>query len=482
MLKRPLLSPRSGRCLIVLLFVLKLLLLIWNAKVFDGKTYDAGYHADRAVFGGLRPGKTAHDPPLYYLSALSVSRPDDVPRVAREPAGEDDEAGESPPTRQPRMSRAEKLYRGELLSALRHSNVLWLGLFYAIWLFWSLPRLVCGFQAWFLAALLLLAVPAYQRLGAMSHPDNMFVGTASVATGMWLFLWERWQRNATIRFWHLLSFALSIGVMAGTRWLAIAPAAVLGVVCVVYTLRSFGNERLTLAPRLLLLAALMASLNVGWFVERRAAARDAGAEYVTSYAPRLDRDRAGFNYARYYASFRLRRLLDAERGSSSDSFPTLIYSEIWGDEWQSFVDPKAKDGKVWPKRVLLAWALAVPLICIVLSVTMLASLVERLRRRRDANMASSMPSSTPWPALEREFVLLALAVLGGGLFVLWQGGPGLLPGDNSSVRFNSIAAALPPAIALLFARPLRPLPFNLLTSYFVCLFVFGFPIAMYWPR
>jgi hypothetical protein len=30
-----------------------------------------------------------------------------------------------------------------------------------------------------------------------------------------------------------------------------------------------------------------------------------------------------------------------------------------------------------------------------------------------------------------------------------EAGPGLLPGDNSSVRFDGIAAVLPPVIALL---------------------------------
>jgi hypothetical protein len=84
--------------------------------------------------------------------------------------------------------------------------------------------------------------------------------------------------------------------------------------------------------------------------------------------------------------------------------------------------------------------------------------------------------------LEGELVLLALTLVGAGLFVAWQGGPGLLPGDNSSVRFNCIAAVLPPALALVFARPLRPLAFNLLTAYFLSLFVLAFPLAMYWPR
>jgi hypothetical protein len=479
MLERPLLSPRSGRCLIALLLLIKLVLIVWNAAVFDGRTYDAGYQSDRAVFGGLRPGKTAHDPPLYYLPALTVSPPDDVPRLARETVGEDDEPGQPHAEPPPRQSRAEKAFRVELLTRLRHTNVLWLALFYGLWLFWSLPRLVQGFQPWFLASLLLLAVPAYQRLGAMSHPDNLFVALASVAIALWLYLRDRWQRQEPLPFWQLALFASSIGIMTYSRWLAIAPAAVLAVVCIVYAVRSAGGKLVLLVPRLLVLATLIGGLSASWFLQLRAASHEPGRQYAASYFPKLERDHTGFNYARYYSSFHLQRLLDDERGSSADSFPTLVYSEIWGDEWLSFANPKSKDAKKWPTRVLLASAIAVPLTCIVLAVVMLVGLVERLKR---VVADASARSPTTMAELEGELVLLALTLLGAGLFVAWQAGPGLLPGDNSSVRFNSIAAVLPAGVALLFARPLRPLAFNLLTAYFLCLFVLAFPLTMYWPR
>lgn len=475
--KRALLSPRSATCLIVLLLIVKLALVVWNAAVFDGKTYDAGYHADRAVFGGLRAGKIQHDPPLYYLPALSVARGPEVPKLSREARGEDGEAGEQQVAGALRMTRAEKALRSDLLSRLRHTNVVWLGVFYVAWLFWSLPRLVSGHRAWFLASLLLLAIPAYQRLGAMSHPDNLFVATASVATGLWLWLRERWQRDEPVHFWQLALFALSIGVMAGTRWLAIAPAAVLAVLCVVYGVRSLDRQPLTLASRLLVLGALISAFSLTWSLYSRATSHEPGRDYTARYAPRLDGARAHFDYAHYYGSFALPGLLESGLSPDPDSFATLVYSEIWGDQWLSFTG--TRDAKRWPRRILLGAALLVPFVCLGLGVTRVGALVTRLRRFSRETAARTKPELAE---LEAELVLLALVLLGGGLFIYWQGSAGLLPGDNSSVRFNSIAAVLPPAIALLFVHPLRPALFNLLAGYFFFLFALGFPVAMYWPK
>jgi len=83
--------------------------------------------------------------------------------------------------------------------------------------------------------------------------------------------------------------------------------------------------------------------------------------------------------------------------------------------------------------------------------------------------------------IEPELVLLSIIILGAGLFVYWQGGPALLPGKNSTVKFIYIATLFPPAIALAFGRRLKPLTFNLLSAYFLILYVVAFPFAMFWP-
>jgi hypothetical protein len=487
-------SERSGRFVIALLLSVKLVLLVWNAAAFDGRTYDREFHADRALVGGLKPGKTAHSSPAYYLPALTVARPAGVEPRERARMGEEDEARGVPLPRAPRASGAEEQYRADLLTRLRYTNVLWVGAFYLIWIYYAFPRLLRGFRPWFLGSLLLLTLPGYQKLAAMSHPDNMFVGSASVVVAIWLFLRERSQGEraelqarpspsaraavavGSIRFWHLVVFALAIGTMLLARPFAVVPAGVFSVLCVAYLLRSVGGNWLKLAPRLLLLGAIVLLPSLSWYGQLKQASHQRGETYVASYFPNLEKNRAGFDYLHYYGSFHLGQLLgsqvDGIDAAAHDSFFTLLYSEVWGDQWRSFSGATAKDAhaKEWPKRVLLASALGVPWIMLALGGRALWGVVQR--RRHEATLAE----------LEPELVLLAVVVLGTVGFLVWQAGPGLLPGDNSTVKFIYIATLFPPAIALVFARDLRPITFSALTGYFLSLYVLAFPVAMYWPQ
>ena len=104
----------------------------------------------------------------------------------------------------------------------------------------------------------------------------------------------------------------------------------------------------------------------------------------------------------------------------------------------------------------------------------------QLRATRDVRLLARLRQLAA--TLEQELVLLAMTVLGAGLFVYWQAGPALLPNNNATVKFIYVASLFPPALALLFSRGLKPLPFNLLSSYFLVLFIAAFPFAMYWPR
>ncbi|HYP91197.1 MAG TPA: hypothetical protein VEQ59_23690, partial [Polyangiaceae bacterium] len=174
-------TPRTGQLLIALLLLVKLLLLVWNAAVFDGRSFDTEYHADRAVFGGLKASRTTHDGPLYYLPARLAPRPYGVEPIERATAAEEGEPQDVRAERPPRLARAEKAYRAELLDLLRYTNVLWLGAFYGLWIYWLFPRLLRGFQPWFLASLLLLALPGYQKLGVVAHPDNLFAATSALS-------------------------------------------------------------------------------------------------------------------------------------------------------------------------------------------------------------------------------------------------------------------------------------------------------------
>jgi hypothetical protein len=83
--------------------------------------------------------------------------------------------------------------------------------------------------------------------------------------------------------------------------------------------------------------------------------------------------------------------------------------------------------------------------------------------------------------LELSLVPLGIAGLGTLLYLYWQTGPALLPGKNSTIKFVHIASLFGPTIALLFTRRLEVPAFNLLTCYFLLLFVAALPVAMFWP-
>jgi hypothetical protein len=505
MLRSPQITPRSARFLIAVLLAVKLALLVWNAVVFDGTTYDTGHHSDRALFGGMRPGKMAYNGPVYYFPAKLLKRPENVPLVERssETIGDDPEAVRSRQERETRSTRAERRFRAQLLEVLRYSNIFWVGAFYIGWICYALPRLLRDYRAHFLAALLLLAMPGYQKLGVMSHPDNMFAGMAALAVCGWLFLRERWLSaqasgapEPRYGFLHLLGFAFVIGLTALTRPFAVVPVAVFSIVLLVYSWRRYGSDFKRLLPRAALLITLVGVMSTGWYVYRWRASGEVTNAYRTGYIARFEARRANFDYVSYFTKLNLRDLISdpsrrMEKGGDSvyadtplaNSFFTLLYSEVWGDQWLYFSGPRMRDYKVWPKRVILSVALLVPVIVIGLGGTFLWHLAVRAR-------ALALSAPPPWwqrlrsmlRELEPELVLLSLAGLGAALFVYWQAGPALLPGKNSTVKFIYIASLFPPAIALLFRRPLPALIFNLLSAYFLILYIAAFPIAMYWPK
>jgi len=474
----PVISRRTGGALVALLLFVKLVLLVWNSITFDASTVDGDYHTDRALFGGLLPTKTSHDGPVYYLPALLCPPPENAARVLRATAGEESEPAPRPEARLPRPTKAEKAHRAELLSWLRHTNVAWLAIFYVTWIYLLFPRLLSGFESWFLASLLLLTLPGYQRMGAMAHPDSAFVAAAALALGGWVLLRERWRSGRVPRLAELAGWAAVIGVMAAARSFAVVPAAVLLVMLVVYARRSAPGAGLKLVARVAGLVAIVVALGASWHAYSRAASQ-------TSFFPELEAERAGFDYGRYYTSFRVKSLL-AETAEPSpgapveNSFFTLLYSDTWGDHWTGFAGPRAKNDKDWPRRALLAAALAVPPLLLAFACSACWSLIQSSRKSwHGADTARRLLAF----AVEHEpaLVLGAIVLLGGVTFIWWQGTDGLLPGDNSSVKFSYVASLFPPAIALAFGRPLPTRVVTPTAGYFFALYVLAFPIVMYWP-
>jgi hypothetical protein len=386
-----------------------------------------------------------------------------------------------------------------------------LGLFYVGWIGYAFPRLLNGFQGWFLASLLLLALPGYQKLGAMSHPDNAFAGSATLALCAWLFLRERWQEaakpaaptegaapapRASYGLWHLLGFALAIGLLALTRPFALVPAAVLSVVACVYALRLTGTHWKALLPKLALIVTLLLSLSLGWYIYRWKSCGE-----PTSVFPTADRIRAGqtpsnATLRQYYATFKVRELIDPpsrkplRRGRAitldppaTSSFFTLLFSEIWGDQWLNF-SGSPRDVKLWPKRLSMTCALLVPPIIAGLGGLFLWDLFRRAKTELLAQKGRSFVRAALEVAatLEQELVLLTITALSAALFVYWQGGPALSPDESSSLKFIHIATLFPPVLALVFSRHLERDSFSLLSGYFLVVFIATFPLAMYWPK
>jgi hypothetical protein len=497
----PAITARSGRFLIGLLLCVKLLLLVWNAVVYDGRTYDASHHADRAVFGGLKPGALAYDPPLYYLPALLVPKPADIPRIERDAPSDGAKVARS---KRSKSTKAEQAFRELTLDVLRYTNLIWIGFFYVAWIGYAFPRLLRDRRSWFLASLLLLAIPGYQKLAAMSHPDNAFAAGSALVVCAWLRLREGWltattgaslESSAGRAARYLPWLALAIGIVGLTRPLAVVYVAVFTALALVYAARISAGHWRAFAPRALLVLFVVGVMSGAWYGVRY---RHSGALLASLPDQVVEENRplrAEFPYARYLTSFYPGLLWETPnhalgeleaggdlRTSHANSLPTLMHSEVWGDHWLSFSGPKGKDNKAWAKRVSLLTAVLMPLLVPLLFVGWAYGYVRRAKawaRETFANGLERRRSAAEH--LEPQLVLLALCALGAASFLSWQMGVGLMPGHNTSVRFAYVAPFFPPLLALLFSRPLERLLVPLLVGYFLLLYCAAFPVAMFWP-
>ncbi|HYP91097.1 MAG TPA: hypothetical protein VEQ59_23185 [Polyangiaceae bacterium] len=496
-LRVPLITPASGRFLIFTLLCVKLLLIVWNCVEFNGKVYDQGHHQDRALFGGLRAGKMAYNPPLYYLPALLVHRPADVPLVERstKSEGDDDEAIASREAAQSPAGPHEKSHKAKLLRVLRYTNFFWDSLIYIGWIGYAFPRLLRGFRAWFLASLLLLLLPGFQKLGAMVHPDNAFASLTTVGVCAWLWVRERY-RAGTLGFRHLLLFAVAAGAVGLTRPFSIVAVAVLTAALLVYLVRLEGWRWSRLLLRGAALLTIVGVLAGSWYVYRWRYTGHITSSTRDRYIEVFEKRRPGFDYKHYFTTFELGELLDTPNrrmggGSTSiyadnpaaNSFFTLLYSEIWGDHWLYFSGNQAREGKLWPKRTMLTAALAMPPIIALLGGGFALELSRRARRALRERAAGSLKDKLAalLTQLEPCLVPLGISLLGVMLYLYWQTGPALLPGKNSTIKFVYVSSLFGPAISLLFQRRLKVITFNLLCFYFLLLFIVAFPVAMFWP-
>jgi hypothetical protein len=496
-LRQPLIAPSSGRFIIAVLLCIKLALLVWNAVVFEGKVYDQAHHQDRALFGGLRAGKMAYNPPLYYLPALLVKRPPEVPLIERSitGAGDDDEDVALREAKKSPAGPEEVAHKAKQMELLRYFNLLYGSLIYIGWICFAFPRILPGFRSWFLASLLLLSLPGLQKLAVMVHPDNAFAGLVTLGVCAWLFVRDRF-RGGRLKLRHLLGFATVTGCLGLTRPFSIVPVAVLTVALMVYLHRLEPRRWLRLIPRAAALLSIVGALSGSWYIYRWHATGQVTNAYRDTYIETFAKRRPGFDFVAYFSTFHASELLQTpnrkmaggttnifDDNPYANSFFTLFYSEVWADHWLYFSGKKDREGKLWPKRTVLALALATPPLVVLLAGGSVRDVVRRSRRA-----LADAKGKKIWPRLaelakrlEVDLVLFGIAGLGCLLYLYWQTGPALLPGKNSTIKFVYVASLVGPTLALLFRPRLRPLSFNLLAAYFLVLFIVSLPVAMFWP-
>jgi hypothetical protein len=496
-LRLPFITPSSGRFIIAVLLCTKLALLVWNAVVFEGKVYDQAHHEDRALFGGLRAGKMAYNPPLYYLPALLVKRPPEVPLIERSitGGGHDDEDAAARHAKRSPAGPEEVAHKAKQMKLLRYFNLLYGSLIYIGWICFAFPRILVGFRSWFLASLLLLSLPGLQKLAVMVHPDNAFAALVTIGVCTWLFVRDRY-RAGNLKFRHLLGFAVAAGCVGLTRPFSIAPVAVLTVALMAYLFRLEGRRWLRLIPRATALLAIVGVLSGSWYVYRWHESGHVTSAYRDKYIETFAKRRPGFDFVAYFSTFHAKELLQSpnrkmaggrtkifDNNPHANSFFTLLYSEVWGDHWLYFSGKKDREGKLWPKRTVLALALATPPVVVLLALGFARDLVRRSRRALADAKAKKLWARLVELAsrLEIDLVLLGIAGLGCLLYLYWQTGPALLPGKNSTIKFVYVASLVGPTLALLFRRRFTSLAFNLLAAYFLLLFIVSLPVAAFWP-
>ncbi len=475
----PPIVPRLVACAVAV----KILVTAWNGAVFDGRTYDWSHHADRAETGGLAVDAMAYDAPTYYLTAPVYAAIGGVGNL-----------------------RGEARERA-LLDFLRHTNLLYLGAFYVVWIYGVLPRVLASWSARAAAALLILALPGYQKLAAMSHPDNLHLLFATLVT----YAWVRMPGVGTspvpshalpsaapadaappalpangVPFARHLRMAIVTGIAGLSRPFALAAVLVFGALNLAHLALTSHLGGAALARRVAVVAIVTAVLAGAWTACRGVSSGSWHAAYPRGYIERFDR--RDFDYLSYLTTFYPRELvripnrqvnrLDAAnfargeyapRNRFANSFFTTLYSETWGDHWLYFSGRRAVDRKVWAKRVL--FVVALPLVPL-LAWRMLRAAASIVRAAVQHGRAA---------VFDPHAALLLHFAAGAALFLYWQLGSALSPGKQSGIKFVYVAYLYAPAVTLCFVPPIRQRFARAWAAFLAVLFVAALPVAIYIP-
>lgn len=456
-------GKRASEVLVLALLVLKLAISAWNAVFTHGLTYDRENHIFRATHSPLTLGKYSYDPPLYYVPAYlyKLLFPD---------------------------ANGERL-----MLVMRLENLVILAVGYACWIYVIIPRLIGGWRQRTAASLVLLTIPAFQKIAQATHPDNLHFGLASAAFALWLVLWrDTTTKNPepAERQWltRLVGLSILIGTAGMTRPFAAATVATFCGATLVLIWVRWGKFNLRLVRDAVLVTAIAGALSTSWFVYRKVETGLIRPTYDESYVGKYRKAREGFDFPRFFSTFYFRDLLrepnrsivsldkdakDHFHNKYGNSFATLAYSELWGDHWCYFngqAVPRAvwaREEKKWPKRII--FSLGLPLTAF-------------LFFRGFYSIGRTIKSTiADWRTYFPSLVLIGYFLLGAALYLWWQTGEGLTPGKNSSVKALYNAHLLAPLVIIPLLAPQGRRSATVLAAWAAMLVLVSVPLVLFWP-
>jgi hypothetical protein len=442
---------------------LKLAISSWNAWFTHDLTYDRVDHLFRAKHSLWTLEGHSYDPPLYYVPAYLF-----------------------------RLLAGKAATDANLIRVLRFENLAILAVGYVCWIYVIIPRLFRDWRSRTIASVLLLVLPTYQKVAQLAHPDNLHFGLASAAFAMWIYLWSDRTHDPTSKQhrWQskLVALAVLIGATGMTRPFAAVSVLVFWGATMVLIARRWEKPRWPMLREMIMVSAIAATLSSSWFVYRKLETGVVGGTYNDNYIKKYAPHRASVKLLPYFSTFYFGALLrepnrdvaaldeGAETPFQSkygNSFPTIAYSEFWGDHWCYFSgaptsEAWSKEEKRWPKRVMFVLALPVS---VFLLVRFFPSVVGTVRRAR-----------VDWRGAFPALVLIAYLLLGSILFLWWQAGAGMTPGKNSSIKALYNAHLIAPLVLVPFLRPVSKRLFVPLLLMTALVGAASLPLVMFWPN
>jgi hypothetical protein len=468
-------SPaREARAFVVVLLLIKLAVSGWNAWAYNPRgSYDAGHHARRALEGGLAHRAKSYDGPLYYLPGLLWNDP-----ATRDASPYGDAAAVA-------------------MKRLQYTNLVYLTAFYALWLFYLLPRVLPSWRNVTLASVALLSLPGYQRLAAAVHVDNLFALLATALFAVWVAL----DKKRVLSGVKVMLNALVLGLTGLTRPFAFVPMAIFGLLGARTAWRSSTRGRIWKLTLRVLVPAMLVVCPAGiWWGERLSRIdRPLGGLHEPSAGSAKQRLIKAVDVVNYYTTFYVTDLIDVPnrhygkgfsgskaKNPRANSFPTILYSELWGDHWLYFSQDQSLMEQTPGKRRTAA--------------SPGAGNTDHKRLAKSVALVVALPFtlvgilrffSGAWAILRRTVTLrrvtaglvsLTVAVLGFSVFVAWQYKGGLKPGNQTTIKFFYFAYCVAFFVVPIFFRRVRA-GWRYGASLALLCLLYGamLPVAVVWP-